>query len=119
MKTAKQFIAEYDWRKSAYVVKGKTSGMYIDINGLFERDIEQAQAFKSYDDAMAYIKGSKYPSWLYPAKYTPDADDDNDIDAEDEDADTDNDNNSDFHKCSSEINCDNDMAYDFWKETRE
>jgi len=85
MKTAKEFIAEYDWRKSAYVVKGKTSGMYIDINGLFERDIEQAQAFKSYDDAMAYIKGSKYPSLLYPAKYTPDADDDNDIDAEDTD----------------------------------
>lgn len=83
MKTAKEFIAEYDWRKSAYVVKGIISGMYIDINGLFERDIEQAQAFKSYDDAMAYIKGSKYPSLLSPAKYTPDADDDNDIDVED------------------------------------
>lgn len=83
MKTAKEFIAEYDWRKSAYVVKGIISGMFVDINGLFERDIELAQAFKSYDDAMAYIKGSKYPSLLSPAKYTPDADDDNDIDVED------------------------------------
>lgn len=83
--TTKQYLEEKSYRSYAFVVKGKTSGMYIDINGLFERDIEQAQAFSSYDDAMAYIKGSKYPSLLSPAKYTPDADDDNDIDAEDAD----------------------------------
>lgn len=116
MKTAKEFIAEYDWRKSAYVVKGIISGMFVDINGLFERDIEQAQAFSSYEEAEKYIKNSAYPSLLKPVKYVPSA---VEIDEENEDADTDNDNNSDFHKCSSEINCDNDMAYDFWKETRE
>jgi len=83
--TAKQYIEEKSYRNSVFVVKGTTSGMYIDIDGIFERDIEQAQAFANYEDAMAYIKGSRYPSLLKPVKYVPDTtDEDTDTESEDE-----------------------------------
>lgn len=82
MKTAKQLLSEYTVQNYCFVVKGVTSGMYVDINDLFERDINEAQAFANYEDAMEYIKGSKYPSLLVPVKYNPTATDD-DIEEQD------------------------------------
>lgn len=74
--TAKQYLTEKSYLNSVFVIKGKTSGMFIDINGIFERDVEQAHAFANYDDAMDYIKGSQYPSLLEPVRYKPTAEDD-------------------------------------------
>lgn len=86
--TAKQYIEEKSYRNSVFVVKGITSGMYIDIDGIFERDIEQAQAFANYEDATTYIKGSRYPSLLKPVKYVPTATDtDTGLESEDENPD--------------------------------
>lgn len=103
MKTAKQLLSEYTVQNYCFVVKGKTSGMYVDINDLFERDINEAQAFANYEDAMTYIEGSKYPSLLVPVKYNPTTTDDDIEDSEPE-------------LCSDEP-LTNDDKLDFYKET--